>query len=143
MVNKVSAKTKRFDYVDIARFYGIFLVYYGHVVERFMYLKIEAAALQYKYIYSFHMVLFFFLSGMVISEKTLKLSFAGFLKKKFKTRVIPYLFFNFILLVLSLFLQRDFPPFPLETVQDYLRTIGFTLIGVSIFNIPTWFIMAF
>ena len=142
MANKFSAKTKRFDYIDIARFYGIFLVYYGHVVERFMYLKIEAAALQYKYIYSFHMVLFFFLSGMVISEKTLKLSFVDFIKKKFKTRVIPYLFFNFILLVLSLFLQRDFPPFPLETVQDYFRTIGFTLIGVSIFNIPTWFIMA-
>ena len=58
MVSKISAK--RFDYVDIARFYGIFLVYYGHVVERFMYLKIEAATLQYKYIYSFHMVLFFF-----------------------------------------------------------------------------------
>ena len=53
MASKVSAK--RFDYVDIARFYGIFLVYYGHVVERFMYFKIEAAALQYKYIYSFHL----------------------------------------------------------------------------------------
>jgi hypothetical protein len=64
---------------------------------------------------------------MVISEKTLKLSFVDFIKKKFKTRVIPYLFFNFILLVLSLFLQRDFPPFPLETVQDYFRTIGLLL----------------
>jgi acyltransferase len=106
MASKVSAK--RFDYVDIARFYGIFLVYYGHVVERFMYLKIEAAALQYKYIYSFHMVLFFFLSGMVISEKTLKLSFVDFIKKKFKTRVIPYLFFNFILLVYLYFCKEIF-----------------------------------
>jgi hypothetical protein len=63
MASKVSAK--RFDYVDIARFYGIFLVYYGHVVERFMYLKIEAAALQYKYIYSFHsgFILFFIRNG--------------------------------------------------------------------------------
>ena len=138
---KRTSVAKRLDYVDIARLYGIFLVYYGHIVERFMYLKVDAAVLQYKFIYSFHMVLFFFLSGMVISEKTLNLSFGNFIKKKLKTRLVPYLFFNFILLVLSLFIQRDFPPFPLETAQDYLRTIGFTLIGVSIFNIPTWFIM--
>ena len=139
---KRNSVAKRLDYVDIARLYGIFLVYYGHVVERFMYLKVDAAVLQYKFIYSFHMVLFFFLSGMVISEKTLNLSFGNFIKKKLKTRLVPYLFFNFILLILSLFIQRDFPPFPLETAQDYFRTIGFTLIGVSIFNIPTWFIMA-
>ncbi len=140
MKNKISAK--RFDVVDIARLYGIFLVYYGHVIERFMYLKVSEAALQYKFIYSFHMVLFFFLSGMVISKKTLNLPFLAFIKKKFSTRVVPYLFFNFILLILSLFITRDFPPFPLETPQDYFRTVGFTLIGISIFNIPTWFILA-
>lgn len=139
---KRTSVAKRLDYIDIARLYGIFLVYYGHIVERFMYLKVDAAVFQFKFIYSFHMVLFFFLSGMVISEKTLNLSLGNFIKKKLKTRLVPYLFFNFILLILSLFIQRDFPPFPLETAQDYFRTIGFTLIGVSIFNIPTWFIMA-
>ena len=72
----------RLSFIDIARFYGIFLVYYGHIVERFMYLKVYAAVLQYKFIYSFHMVLFFFLSGMVISEKNLNLSFGSFIKKK-------------------------------------------------------------
>jgi len=30
--------------IDIARFYGIALVYYGHFIERIMYLRNPAAA---------------------------------------------------------------------------------------------------
>ena len=58
----------RIDYIDTARFLGIFLVYHGHVVERMMYLGNVAAAHQYKFIYSFHMPLFFVLSGFIAKD---------------------------------------------------------------------------
>ena len=43
--------TNRIPMIDIARLYGISLVYYGHIVERMMYLGNAAAASQYKFIY--------------------------------------------------------------------------------------------
>ncbi len=44
--------------IDVARFYAIALVFYGHFIERFMLLKNPAGFAQYKFIYSFHMVVF-------------------------------------------------------------------------------------
>ena len=51
-------KTNRILVIDIARFYAIALVFYGHFIEELMLLKNPAAISQYKFIYSFHMVLF-------------------------------------------------------------------------------------
>ncbi len=45
--------------IDVARFYAMALVYYGHFIERIMMLKNPAATAQYRFIYSFHMLLFF------------------------------------------------------------------------------------
>ena len=58
-------ETRRLDAVDVARALGLVLVYYGHFIEQVMYLKNPAAAVHYKWIYSFHMILFFVLSGWV------------------------------------------------------------------------------
>ena len=44
--------------IDVARFYAMALVFYGHFIERFMLLKNPAGFAQYKFIYSFHMVVF-------------------------------------------------------------------------------------
>lgn len=59
----------RILFIDMARFLGISLVLYGHFVERLMYLENRTAAAQYKFIYSFHMVLFFVLAGYVGKPK--------------------------------------------------------------------------
>lgn len=40
--------------IDIARLYGIMLLYYGHFIEILMYLQNATAARHYKFIYSFH-----------------------------------------------------------------------------------------
>ena len=52
----------RITMLDVARFYGMVLVYYGHIIERFMYLGNPTATLHYNAIYSFHMVFFLLLS---------------------------------------------------------------------------------
>jgi acyltransferase len=43
-------QTNRIRVIDIARFYAIALVFYGHFIEEFMLLKNPAAAGQYKFI---------------------------------------------------------------------------------------------
>lgn len=66
MSRKTESGKGRIPSVDIARFYAMALVFYGHFVERFMLLKNPAGLAQYKFIYSFHMVAFFVLAGYVI-----------------------------------------------------------------------------
>ncbi len=131
----------RIGYVDTARFLGIFLVYHGHVVERMMYLGNVAAAHQYKFIYSFHMPLFFVLSGLIAKDWAREEPVGRFVRSRFTSRVIPLLVFNLLLALISLAHKPDFPPFPLETAADYWNATVMTLTQLTIFNIPTWFLM--
>ncbi|MCG8510957.1 MAG: acyltransferase family protein, partial [Rhodospirillales bacterium] len=127
--------------IDVARFYGIVLVYYGHVVERFMYLQIPAGAHHYKFVYSFHMLLFFILAGFIAKESVQDLPVKEFIKTRLASRFVPLLFFNFLLALGSLVLARDFPPMPLDTPAQYLSALKTTLTVLPVFNIPTWFLM--
>lgn len=131
----------RIAYIDAARFIGIFLVYHGHVVERMMYLGNAAAAHQYKFIYSFHMPLFFVLSGFIARDWARDESFGRFLRSRFASRLVPLLVFNLLLALISLVAKPDFPPFPLATAADYLNAAVMTVTQLTIFNVPTWFLM--
>ena len=72
---------------DAAKAIGILMVVFGHnwLDEKFCY-----------YFYSFHMPLFFILAGITFSTKK---DFADFSWKKFKTLIIPYLFFSVCIMV--------------------------------------------
>ncbi|MDX9861170.1 MAG: hypothetical protein RBS99_09650 [Rhodospirillales bacterium] len=131
----------RIPMIDLARFYGIVLVYYGHVVERMMYLGSSAAAHHYKFIYSFHMILFFVLAGFIAKERVHDLGLGDFVRSRLASRVVPFFFFNLLLAMFSLGLPRDFPPVPLASAGDYLAAAIQTLTTLPIFNIPTWFLM--
>ena len=131
----------RLAYADVARLIGIFLVYHGHVVERMMYLGNVAAAHQYKFIYSFHMPLFFVLSGLIAKDWAAEQSIAQFAKSRFFSRVVPLIFFNVALALLSLVHKPDFPPIPLETGGDYANAALMTALQLPVFDIPTWFLM--
>lgn len=75
-------KEKHLNWIDLAKGIGIILVLIGH--SKFLPITLK------NYIYSFHMPLFFILSGYVFSNKY---NFKDFLKKKVKTILFPYLFF--------------------------------------------------
>jgi fucose 4-O-acetylase-like acetyltransferase len=85
--------SKRIEYIDIARGIGILLVVLGH--NDFGYLSLFGR----KLIYSFHMPLFFFLSGYFFNAS---IPFAAFLKKRFDTLLKPYFFTIFLIYFLSL-----------------------------------------
>src|SRR4030043_1161983 len=135
------AETKRIGVIDVARFYAMALVFYGHFIERIMMLKNPAAATQYKFIYSFHMMLFFLLAGYVVQESYTEFSFGKYLKHRFISRLLPFLFFTAIFMVLPVFFSGDFFQLKLPSVQGYIGGLIATAFGMPMFCIPSWFIL--
>ncbi len=126
---------------DVARFFGIFLVYYGHIVERIMYLKDPAATMQYKLIYSFHMVFFFLLAGYVFNQDKVRLPLRRFLARQGASRVLPYVAFSLLLVGLSLIVPGGhFVLVDTGSVAGYMHGAAATALGMPVFNIPLWFL---
>lgn len=92
---------KRESYLDIAKGLGIIMVILGHI-------EIGFAT---KWLYSFHLPLFFFVSGICFHYKE---NFFHYLKKKVKRCLIPYFVFG-ILIVL------------VESKTGYLYNTGLSL----------------
>ena len=127
--------------IDVARFYAMALVYYGHFIERIMLLKNPAAAAQYKFIYSFHMLLFFVLAGYVARESDIEFGFGKYLKQRFVSRLLPFIFFTAIFMVLPFFFSGDFFNLKLPSVQGYIGGLISTAFGIPMFCVPSWFIL--
>lgn len=90
---------ERLVYIDILRAFAIFLVTLGHVTEYGGY----GQGLLHGVIYSFHMPLFFAISGFVamygLRGSDASLDFKGFLRyafKKFRFILIPYLVWGLV-----------------------------------------------
>ena len=132
----------RVHFVDIARIYGVILVYYGHIIESYMKAGSAVAAAHYKFIYSFHMPLFFILSGYIAKEYVSSTKFSIYLKKHLASRLIPYLFLSAILMVPTFWTTDNTVGLNLPTVEGYVKGISVTLFaGFPYFNIPTWFLI--
>lgn len=126
--------------LDVARFYCMVLVYYGHIIERIMYLENSTAALHYKFIYSFHMPFFFLLSGMVAKEQYARQPWETFLKRMARSRFMPYLLFTALLALSTLFFSGHFVAVDLTSGKGWLEGLASTLLGFPVFNIPLWFL---
>lgn len=81
--------------IDIAKGIGIFLVVLGHTTSNEMLLK---------WIYSFHMPLFFFLSGLFHSQGK---NYKEFLMKKAKGLLVPYFSFAIILFFFFIIISKN------------------------------------
>lgn len=75
---------KRIPFIDIARAFAIILIVVGHVIVHSQHLGSI-----YKLIYSFHVVLFFIISGFTFKIKENE-KFLNFFKKKFLRIMVPY-----------------------------------------------------
>ena len=76
---------ERISWVDHSKALGIVMVVLGHTAG----LPVLAVNL----IYSFHMPLFFFLSGYLLKESHLQMNLVGFLKRLGRKLLLPYLCF--------------------------------------------------
>lgn len=82
----------RLEYIDNLKGFAIFTVIIGHLTER-----IYGCEIFNSFIYSFHMALFFFLSGY--TNKLNILTFKGsslFLQKRCRTLLLPYISFSLL-----------------------------------------------
>lgn len=80
--------SKRKDYLDIAKGIGIILVVMAHAMTRLSYLWVV--------INSFHMPLFFIISGILYKTKT---SWVSYIKRKIVSLYLPYVGCSLISLV--------------------------------------------
>ncbi|MCR4740750.1 MAG: acyltransferase family protein [Lachnospiraceae bacterium] len=122
---------KRIDYFDLARGIGIILVIIGHIE----YMPAELHA----FVISFHMPLFFVISGMLLSvngeaDKDL----TTFVRKRAKGIMLPYLWFSIIYLIVYIFyyLIKDRPVMWQKAGINLAGTL--TLNGISVL----WFLPA-
>lgn len=83
------SKKRNFAYFDILKFILIFLVVFGHIIEK--YIDFPLIKSIYLFIYSFHMPLFVFISG--------------FFAKYNKSKCYNYLFLYFLLQIIHIILS--------------------------------------
>jgi acyltransferase len=129
---------QRISWIDNAKALGIIAVFYGHLIEKeFWMYSFPATGLQYKLINSFHMPLFFLLSGYLLKETRLR-KFSIFMKNKFRTRIVPYLFFN--ILILPCYYIDAKVSHQLIDVSQFIRRFIYLFVGRPTFNFLTWFL---
>lgn len=89
--------SKRIEYLDIAKGIGILLVVLGHNDFEVISLFVQ------RLIYSFHMPLFFFLSGYFLNTA---IPFFSFIKKRFHTLLKPFFFTIFLIYFTSVSFEK-------------------------------------
>ena len=124
---------KRIFWLDTAKAYGIILVFYGHIIERFEILGSSSMAYQHQIIYGFHIPLFFIVSGYFSKNFSLNL------KQRLSTRIVPFIFFNFCI-SLPLQIYSDLTNRVIR-LPLYASGIVSILKASPVFNFMTWFLV--
>lgn len=121
---------ERVQWIDNCKGVAICLVILGHTL---------LTNNSWLIIYSFHMPLFFFLSGLVCNEK--KYTWETFLKSRFNSLVIPYVFFYIVTWLYWLLVEKRFRPVDLNWWQPLVGMVyGAQWNGLMEHNVILWFL---
>ena len=127
----IHPKKERINWIDLLKGFGILLVIYGHNLP---YLE--------NYIYSFHMPLFFFISGLMHPNK---INFEV-IKKRAKQILAPYFLWSFLLFLFWFFIGRKFGDSTTLDLSVFKNFIGifYAQGGHEYMNwgLPMWFLPA-
>lgn len=93
---------RRLNYVDITKGIAIFLVVLGHTYR---------GNIVQNWLYSFHMPLFFFISGWLYKEKNFEQGFFAFALKKSRRLLVPYFVFLVLNFLYWILVERHFRSF--------------------------------
>ena len=124
--------------VDALRGFGMLLVIGGHIFS----------GPWTHYIYSFHMPLFFFLSGLCLARRPAAGPFGAHVLKKCRTILLPYVvFFCLSLLLANLRFTGGVPAWNSEAalpgILKALVLSGGYLNAIPLYNFPLWFLPHF
>lgn len=129
--------TKRIVWIDQLRGFAFLLVIIGHSLSK--------SPLK-NWIYSFHMPLFFIITGLTLNiDKLLKTGFFAYLKKNFSELIVPYFWLYFFLIPLEwlrveFICQKAFNP--LDYVLGFLagnNNVG-KLVSIPLYFLPLLFL---
>lgn len=124
---------KRNEDIDLIKGVGIFLVVLGH-----------HNTILTNYIFSFHMPLFFFISGIFHSNYN---SYKEFINKKIKSLIIPYFAFSITLFLFWLIIGRKFGESLIKNTPIKIAFngifVGSDIKGISSmeWGVPVWFLL--
>ena len=133
-----NSEKKRIIYFDIAKGIGIILVLIGHLQTDTIFSYTPYVLSLCSWIFSFHMALFFIISGMLIScKREEEKDFKETVKKKFRSIMIPYFWFSLIYVFIVLYSLLISKVVPLKTLFIQLWYV----IGMYGMNV-LWFLPA-
>lgn len=124
-------KEKHLEYIDMVKGIGIILVVIGH--------STYVSENTLTWLASFHMPLFFLVSGILFAHKgSMKEPFGAFLKKRFCGMMIPYFWFSLIYIGVDYYYLYAHPEL---ITQEFINAAA--LQAVSLFGISVlWFLPA-
>jgi fucose 4-O-acetylase-like acetyltransferase len=125
---------KRIEYIDIAKAICIILVVVGHFCPEYAPSWYESI---HDTIYSFHMPLFMFASGLVYIATKKEVTYREFLTKKIKRLMIPYFSTSVIVITVKLLTQGNAYVENPVTLWSYLKMFYLPEAGYFL-----WFIWA-
>ncbi len=122
--------SKRFDYIDAARAFGMLIIIWGHTYYGFSTF----------YLFSFTIAMFFILSGMVFSTKKYS-GFKPFFLHKARTLLVPYAIYSIITWIIwSLYVtmtNKQVDSIWMPLLETFISRGGQDFL---IHNAPLWFI---
>lgn len=133
---------KRLEWIDTAKGIGILLIVLGHV---------DIPGVFKDFIYSFHVPLFFLISGYLYNHEYYSENFTELVKSKFSRLVVPYFISNAIIFFITWiaysmgFMNRqfDYPYYYLLIGIIYGNGSSWSpTILKNQLNIPSWFLLA-
>lgn len=94
------------------------------------------------YIYSFHMPLFFFISGFLFDFRKYAKSASNFVKRRLKSLIVPYFFFALLTCLFYFLLEKifHFGYFKISTFYDVIYIILCAPGDRDLVNPPLWFL---
>lgn len=121
---------KRIAWIDNAKAFAIFFIVLGHQLTR---------GAVYDYLYTFHVLLFFFLSGLTFSAKK---PIKQFLAEKFKGIMLPYYLFSIISIGIYNVYEMLKPSGEKISLVNCIigMLIGTRTNGLMKWNTPLWFL---
>jgi polysaccharide biosynthesis protein PslL len=122
---------KRIEYIDIAKGIGILLVALAHADVSLI------SPYLHKFIYAFHMPLFFFLSGYFFHPD---ISFWALLKKRFNSILKPYLFTILLIYLMSISFSNMRFVTAFGRILKSLYATGYYIDWVQLWFLPSLFV---
>ncbi|WP_312245562.1 acyltransferase family protein [Stutzerimonas nitrititolerans] len=126
----------RINWIDSLKFIGIFYIYLGHLGG--------SAGNLYPFVFSFHVPLFFFISGCFASTR-IRSSFGQFVMEKFKQLMIPYFVYSLLSIVVYLLCIPETDSFRVVASLVLKALLGVrndTPYGPSLWFLPCIFVTA-